>query len=155
METIVCIPGDPARLTSIVGMRKNLSHSGSTNGTSLQESLKANLQDVTRLPSLEKQSMLGAARVKDESRAIAGTKGVSFANVNGQARLTVCQCQPTGSHQCLFYLLLPIASHYLAMSLTDFKALTSRVWSPWTGELGAAKPWRRSFTVSAPKQSCC
>lgn len=82
METVICIPGDGNRLAGIVGGRKNLHHTGSTGGTSIQECLKSSLKEVPVVATMEKHDMLGSARVLDESRALPGAKGVLIANVS-------------------------------------------------------------------------
>ena len=68
METVLCVPGDSSRLASVVSVRQNLHHSGSTSGSSLQECAKADLSDSPQLPTSVKHRMLGSARLKDDSR---------------------------------------------------------------------------------------
>ena len=75
------VPGDAARLGSIVGSRRNLHHSGSTNGSCLMEVPKSNLKDVPLVPTAEKHAMLAGARVSDESR-VSGGRGFMASNVN-------------------------------------------------------------------------
>ena len=69
------VPGESGRMSSIIGNRKNLYHSGTTSGNSLQECSKSNLKDVPLLPTPDKHKILGTARVKDESRATTGARG--------------------------------------------------------------------------------
>ena len=69
-------PGDSSRLASIVGNRKNLHFTGTTGSSSLMECFKSPLKNVPLVPTSEKHSMMGAARVKDESRATVSAKGV-------------------------------------------------------------------------------
>lgn len=75
MESMVVIPGDPGRMSDIVGARRNLHHSGTTAGTSLQEVSKSNLQNVPLIATHDKHSLLGAARVKDDSRSSSTARG--------------------------------------------------------------------------------
>ena len=75
METFVVVPGESGRMSTIIGNRKNLHHSGTTSGNSLQECSKSNLKDVPLLPTPDKHKILGTARVKDESRATTGARG--------------------------------------------------------------------------------
>lgn len=58
MENFICFPGDSTRLTTIVGVRKNLHHSGSSSGMSPQECMKSILKDVPFVPMMQKYDML-------------------------------------------------------------------------------------------------
>ena len=75
METFLIVPGESGRMSTIIGNRKNLHHSGTTSGNSLQECSKSSLKDVPLLPTSDKHAILGTARVKDESRATNGARG--------------------------------------------------------------------------------
>jgi hypothetical protein len=60
---------------TIVGSRRNVNHSGTTAGSCLMECLKSMLKDVPLLATADKHAMMGGARVADESRVSASTKG--------------------------------------------------------------------------------
>lgn len=68
METVLVISGDSSRLASVVSARRNLHHSGSTSGSTLQECSKSDLSDAPQLATSVKHRMLGSARLKDDSR---------------------------------------------------------------------------------------
>ena len=78
LETMVVMAGDAQRLTEIVGSRRNLHHSGSTAGTSLQECMKNTLKGIPVLPTAEKHKLLGNARCKDDSRSTCDAKGLDL-----------------------------------------------------------------------------
>ena len=69
------VPGDSGRMSSIIGNRKNLHHSGTTSGNSLQECCKSNLQCVAVVPTSDKHRMMGSAGVKDDSRSTQAARG--------------------------------------------------------------------------------
>lgn len=75
LETMVVIAGDSSRMTEIVGSRRNLHHTGTTAGSSLQECMKSNLKGIPLLPTVEKHKLLGNARCKDDSRSTSDARG--------------------------------------------------------------------------------
>ena len=81
MESMVIIPGDAGRMSEMVGCRRNLHHSGTTAGTSIQECNKSDLKTVPLVATADKHAMLGPARVKDDSRSTSSAKGPSLRNV--------------------------------------------------------------------------
>ena len=78
---MVVMAGDAQRLTEIVCSRRNLHHSGSTAGTSLQECMKSTLKGIPVLPTAEKHKLLGNARCKDDSRSTCDAKGLDLSFV--------------------------------------------------------------------------
>lgn len=141
MESIIVVPGDSMRMASIVGSRKNLHHSGTTSGTSLMECQKSTLKDVPQPPTSDKREMMGAARVKDDSRASHHAKGPLSALCHDPWMDKGWTWKVVKQHIHLFFSLLPC-----------LKAWTSQAWNRWIGAFGARARLRRYFTASVQRR---
>lgn len=83
LETMTFIPGDSARMSEVVGSRRDLYFSGSTVEALeeqackiLQECFKSDLKSVPMLPTSEKFALMEAARVKDDTCSRVTSRGL-------------------------------------------------------------------------------
>lgn len=69
-----CLVAGGRHLPTIVGTRQNKLHPGTTESNTLVSVAKVDVQQLTKVATSLKVSMLGAAQVKDPSRPRAGTR---------------------------------------------------------------------------------